>query len=178
MKDSIRQRIIEKARDLLFTRTEEEITMTLVASELGLTAPTLYHYFKGKDELLGAGNVLISAEIVELASLKFPPSIPYEMRIITAVSRIADYFMVSGLPAAYLLEDPADRPVSLVKVRELFALMFAEYKKTLKSVPKISAEQMSLRFLGAVVADLVYLRSNKKELPEDFAEKVWQHVTL
>ena len=52
MKESIRMRIVEKARDLLFTKSEEEITMILVADSLGITAPTLYHYFGSKHGLL------------------------------------------------------------------------------------------------------------------------------
>ncbi|HSW60694.1 MAG TPA: TetR/AcrR family transcriptional regulator [bacterium] len=171
MKDSIRKKIIEMARDLLFTRTEEEITMNLIAGELKLTAPTLYHYFKGKDELLAAGNKLISEEILANTSIKFPPSIPYEMRIITATSMVAEYFMKNGLPVSYLVEDPMDRPISLKEVRKAFTAMFTEYKK--KNSSKAGAEQTALRYLALIMADITYLRSAKKDLPEDFAEKVF-----
>ena len=172
MKDS-KKRVIEKARDLLFTKTEEEITMMLIAKELNITAPTLYHYFKSKEEMLDAGNQLIVDEILQMASLKFPPSIPYDVRIITATTMLADYFMKSGLSAACLLEDPVDRPISLKKVRDHFTDMFSEYKKKKKSAPKISGEQMAMRFLGIVMADIGFYRSRKKELPSDFAERVW-----
>ena len=121
MKDSIRQKIVEKARDLLFTKTEEEITMNLVANELSITAPTLYHYFKGKGEMLEAANQLIVNEISSTLELKFPPSIPFEMRIITAVAMTGDYFMKTGLPASYLIEDPRERPIVLGEFRKKLA---------------------------------------------------------
>ncbi|HNW15382.1 MAG TPA: TetR/AcrR family transcriptional regulator [bacterium] len=173
MKDSIRKRIIEKARDLLFTKTEEEITMNLIANELNITAPTLYHYFKGKDELLGAANQLITEEICAHLGIKFPPSIPSEMRIITATSMIAEYFVKTGLPVSYLVEDPKDRPIVLKEFRKKFTEMFSNYLKTKKPGSKVGAEQTTMRYLSILQADLAYIRNNKKELSEDFAEKVF-----
>lgn len=174
MRDSIKKRIIEKARDLLFKLNEEEITMNLIANELGITAPTLYHYFKGKDELLGAANLLISEEISTLLSIKFPPSIPAGMKIITATSLVAEYFMKTGLPAFYLVEDPKDRPVALKDFRKKFTELFSQYfKEDKKGTRKAGAEQTTMRYLGLIQADIAYLRNSKKELPEDFAEKVF-----
>lgn len=173
MKDSIRKRIIEKARDLLFKLTEEEITMNLIANELGITAPTLYHYFKGKDELLNAANQLITDEISAHLSIKFPPSIPAEMRIITATSMIAEYFMKTGVPGSYLVEDPKDRPIVLKEFRKKFTEMFSNYLKDRKTPKKAGAEQTTMRYLSLIQADIAYLRNNKKELSEDFAEKVF-----
>jgi len=174
MKNSTKKRIIEKARDLLFTLTEEEITMIMIGTELDITAPTLYHYFKSKEEILEAGNHLIADEILQMVTINFPPSIPYQMRIITATSMLTGYFMKNALPAACLIEDSVDRPLSLKKVRDHFTDLFAEYKKQKKSAPKISAELMAYRFLSLVVADIVFIRSSKKELPKDFAERVWE----
>ncbi|HSW60687.1 MAG TPA: TetR/AcrR family transcriptional regulator [bacterium] len=174
MKDSIKKRIIEKGRDLLFTKTEEEITMNLIANELNITAPTLYHYFKGKDELLTAANQLIVDEISAHLDIKFPPSIPFEMRIITAVAMTGDYFMKTGLPASYLIEDPRERPIVLGEFRKKLAALCAEYKKSGKNKNKLPAEQMAYRLLSCIAADIAFYRNSKKALPEDFAEKVWQ----
>ena len=173
MKDSIKKRIIEKARDLLFTKNEEEITMNLIAGELGITAPTLYHYFKGKDELLNSANILIMEEISAHLSIKFPPSIPAEMKIITATSLVAEYFIKTGLPVSYLVEDPKDRPIVLKEFRKKFADMFADYNKNRKPAKKVGAEQTTMRFLAILMADLAYVRNNKKILSDDFAEKVF-----
>ena len=90
MKESIKNKIVEKARDLLFRSSEEDITMNLIAKELGITAPTLYHYFKGKDELIAAAQSLVTTEINSIISLKFPPSIPAEMKILTTSGQIAE----------------------------------------------------------------------------------------
>jgi AcrR family transcriptional regulator len=173
MKESIRMRIVEKARDLLFTKTEEEITMNLIAGELGITAPTLYHYFKGKDELLLAANKLITEEVTNLMSIKFPPSIPAEMRIITTTSMIAEYFMKTGLPASYLVEDPNDRPVVLKEFRKKMTELFSMYFKDNKKTKKAGIEQTTYRYLATIEADIVYLRNGKKQLTEDFAEKAF-----
>lgn len=173
MKDSIKKRIIEKARDLLFTKNEEEITMNLIAGELGITAPTLYHYFKGKDELLNAANVLIMEEISAHLSIKFPPSIPAEMKIITATSLVAEYFIKTGLPVSYLVEDPKDRPIVLKEFRKKFTAMFSDYLKNKKGGKKVGAEQTTMRFLAILMADLAYVRNSKKNLSEDFAERVF-----
>jgi len=173
MKESIKKRIIEKARDLLFTKNEEEITMNLIANELDITAPTLYHYFKGKDELLNAANKLITEEISSHLGIKFPPSIPAEMRIITATSMIAEYFNKTGLPVSYLVEDPKDRPIVLKDFRKKFTEMFSGYLKTKKSASKVGAEQTTMRYLAILQSELMYHRNNKKELSEDFAEKVF-----
>ncbi len=176
MKESIKKRIVEKARDLLFTKTEEEITMNLIAGELGITAPTLYHYFKGKDELLYAANQLITEEITALMSIKFPPSIPAEMRIVTATSLIAEYFMKTGLPASYLVEDPKDRPIVLKEFRKKMTDLFSMYYKNKKKTSKVGVEQTTFRYLATIEADLVYLRNTKKQLSEDFAEKVFSVI--
>ncbi|MGI6394796.1 MAG: TetR/AcrR family transcriptional regulator [bacterium] len=173
MKNSIKKRIIEKARDLLFVKTEEEITMSLIAQELEITAPTLYHYFKGKGELLNAANQLISEEISANLGIKFPPSVPAEMRIVTATSMIAEYFMRTGLPASYLVEDPKDRPINLSEFRKKFAELFSSYLKAKKPSYKAGAAQTTLRYLSLIQADIAYIRNNKKELTEDFAEKVF-----
>ena len=173
MKDPVKQRIIEKARDLLFTKNEEEITMNLIAGELGITAPTLYHYFKGKDELLHAANLLIMEEISAHLAIKFPLSIPAEMKIITATSLVAEYFIKTELPVSYLVEDPKDRPIVLKEFRKKFTETFADYLKNKKGKKKLGAEQTTMRFLAILMADLAYIRNSKKALPADFAERVF-----
>ena len=55
--------IVAKARNLLFTARDGEITMNAIAKDLGMTAPTLYHYFKGKDELLESAKNLVVDEV-------------------------------------------------------------------------------------------------------------------
>ena len=148
--------------------------MNLIAGELGITAPTLYHYFKGKDELLHAANVLIMEEISAHLAIKFPPSIPAEMKIITATSLVAEYFIKTGLPVSYLVEDPKDRPIVLKEFRKKFTTMFSDYLKNRKGGKKVGAEQtnyaFSLQYLWQI---LPISETAKKTLSEDFAEKVF-----
>jgi AcrR family transcriptional regulator len=172
MKDSIRKRIVEKARDILFTKTQDELTMNLVASELGITAPTLYHYFEGKDEMIRAAYDLIQVEINETMGIKFPMSIPIEMRIITITNIIAEYIMRTGVPASVIVENPMGNTIDLRDFREKVKVMFAEYLK--KKGMKDDVDITTLRYLAIIQADIAYLRSAKKQLPEDFSEKVFK----
>ena len=172
MKESIKNKIVEKARDLLFRSSEEDITMNLIAKELGITAPTLYHYFKGKDELIAAAQSLVTTEINAIISLKFPPSIPAEMKILTTSGQIAEYFMKTDVPPFYLIEDPKDRPVLLKEFREKFAVMFDAYVKTRKGF-KLSSQHAMYRYLGLMAADILNCKATGSKLPEDFAEIIF-----
>ena len=172
MKESIKNKIVEKARDLLFKSSEEDITMNLIAKELGITAPTLYHYFKGKDELIAAAQSLVTTEVNAIITLKFPPSIPVEMKILTTTGQIAEYFMKTDVPPYYLLEDPKDRPVLLKEFREKFAEMFEAYVKTKKGF-KLTAYHAMNRYLALMAADILNCKNNGSKLPEDFAEIIF-----
>lgn len=172
MKESIKNRIVEKARDLLFRAPEEEITMNLIAKELNLTAPTLYHYFKGKDELIAAAQSLVTTEINSIISLKFPPSIPVEMRILTTSGQIAEYFMKTDVPPYYLIEDPKDRPVLLKEFRAHFSEMFDAYVKTRKGF-KLSPQHAMYRYLALMAADILNCKHTGSKLPDDFAEIIF-----
>lgn len=173
MKYSVKNLVVEKAKELLFSYSAESITMNLVAKELDITAPTLYHYFKGKDEMLNAAGELIKSELISLLDVKFPSSVPFEVRVLTAAHSIADYFFSSKLPVTYLLEDPGDKPVNLEEFREKFISLFKDYMKEGSSKGNLkSPEAAALRFLGVMVSDIVYYRSQNKALPEDFADAV------
>jgi len=49
--------------------------------------------------------------------------------------------------------------------------LFSEYLKTKKGTGGV--EKTTYRFLAAMAADIICLRNSKKEMPEDFAEKVF-----
>ena len=172
MKESIKNKIIEKARDLLFRSSEEDITMNLIAKELGITAPTLYHYFKGKDELISAAQALVTTEVNAIISLKFPPSIPAEMKILTTTGQIAEYFMKTDVPPFYLIEDPKDRPILLKEFREKFAQMFDAYVKSRKGF-KLTSQHAMYRYLALMAADIINCKSKGEKLPDDFAEIIF-----
>lgn len=175
MKENIRNSIVKKARDLLFKSQEEDITMNLIANELGITAPTLYHYFKGKDELIAAAQKLVTDEINAIMSLKFPPSIPAEMKILTTTGQIAEYFMNTDIPTYYLVEDPKDRPILLKDFRDKFAEMFNSYIKTKKGF-KLSPMHAMYRYLALIEADITNYKNIGEKLPEDFAEIIFDQI--
>lgn len=172
MRTSVRDEIIRTVGILLLTKSEDEISMNLVADSLGITAPTLYHYFKGKDELLRAGYDLIIKNITSCLSVKFPPSVPVEMKIITATSILADHIMNTGIKVSFLTEDARDGSIILKDLRNRFTEMFSK----LKGKKEISAEQMTMRFLALIQADIIYYRNAGKSLPEDFSEKIFNLI--
>ncbi len=172
MKESIKNKIIEKARDLLFKTSEDDITMNLIAKELGITAPTLYHYFKGKDELIAAAQALVTDEINSIVSLKYPPSIPVEMKILTTTGQIAEYFMKTNVPPHYLIGDPKDRPEILKGFMEKFIAMFESYVKSKKNF-KLSPQHAMFRYLALMAAEILNCKNNGTKLPEDFSEIIF-----
>ena len=172
MKQSAKMKIADAAKELLCTMTEEELTMSLVAERLGITAPTLYHYFVGKDELLEAANKLTSTEITDIALRKFPKSIPNEMKIIMIMSEVIDYFKSTNLPASYLIENPLDKKsLNLDEFRKAIADLFLEYYKSKGKNP--GAKRSAYQYIGAIAAEIAYCRGTKHELPEDLAGKIF-----
>lgn len=51
-----REAIIRRAREILEAQGVERLTLQYLAAQLGIQAPSLYRYFKNKNELLRAVN--------------------------------------------------------------------------------------------------------------------------
>lgn len=174
MKDVGKKRVAEKAKDFLFTKTPEEITMIMVANAIDMTAPTLYHYFKdGKKELIKYACDEIENEITNLVSIKMPSSLKPEMALLTYTSIIGDYMMKSKMPVSFLIEDPKDIPLKLENFRNKIKEIVKEMVKD-KAVEKTSADQATGRYLAVLAADINHYKTKGKELPENFSEKVVQ----
>ncbi len=173
MRDSVRKKMVEKARDLLFTMNYDEITMNLVATELGITAPTLYHYFKCKEEMITAGYDLITFEINDIPNIRFPSSMPPDMRIMTITGLVTDYFIKTEIPVLFLVENVHDKPIDLTAFRKKMEEMIEAYLKKSKKKIKVSIEEITYRYLGILASDIAYLRKNKQQPVENFSEKVF-----
>lgn len=59
-----RETIIEKARALIEARGVDQLSLSVLAGELGIKAPSLYHHFKNKTALLRAVNQATTAALV------------------------------------------------------------------------------------------------------------------
>jgi AcrR family transcriptional regulator len=59
-----RETIIRKARELIETEGYERLTLKILAEALGISAPSLYHHFKSKAELLQAVNTTTFEQLV------------------------------------------------------------------------------------------------------------------
>jgi AcrR family transcriptional regulator len=63
---SIKQRIIEQARDRFFSSGFSKVTMDELATELGISKKTMYQYFPSKDELI---DQVITWQVTETAGV-------------------------------------------------------------------------------------------------------------
>lgn len=63
--DSVKERILEHARDRFFTAGFSKVTMDELSAELGISKKTMYHYFPGKDRLL---DQVIEWQLIEMRS--------------------------------------------------------------------------------------------------------------
>jgi AcrR family transcriptional regulator len=63
--DDKRQQIIERCADLFDTGSYHRATMQMLADEVGLGQPTLYHYFRSKTEILYAIHQQHIAALIE-----------------------------------------------------------------------------------------------------------------
>ncbi len=62
MKEALKKEVDKVTKKLiLMGKSDSEITMEAISQELGMTAPTLYHYYKGKKRfcrVLGYGLLM------------------------------------------------------------------------------------------------------------------------
>ena len=152
-----RQAIIETAKKMLYTRSFEEISMVDVANAREITAPTLYHYFQGKKELLTAAGNQIEEDILNRISIKFPRSMLAKLKLLTVISMIVAYFVETKLPAAGLMEDSVDRPVSFLRVRQRVLTL-------IKELPGIkNADEDLCTLLGVIAGYVIYLKAHGKD---------------
>ena len=120
MKESSRKRIVETAKELLLVMTVSQISMNTIADRLNLTAPTLYHYFTGKDELLSAAGAVLATEMEAPLKIKFPKSIKADIRLMTVGHVLIDTMIKKKVPGSYLIADPSDKPIRLGNFRSEF----------------------------------------------------------
>ena len=147
--------------------------MNKVADKAGITAPTLYHYFGGKTELLEEANRLLQAEIEKPFDMVFPKSVPAEMKILMNMSQVVDYFQKNNIKAGYLIENPVDRPIDLGIMRHRLISLFRDH---MGGCSFNKATAATYDFLGLVVGGMIYYRSKKKELPDNFVEVVLKKI--
>ena len=92
MKDRLKMEIIKTAKELLGEGKDlRHITMQLIAKRMDITAPTLYHYFKGKEEIIHLSIELIADELLETFEKPFPASMNAEMRLKMHIVTLMSY---------------------------------------------------------------------------------------
>lgn len=92
MKDKLRAEIVKTAKLLLQEGKDiRQITMNLIAKKMGITAPTLYHYFKGKEEIVVLSLELIADELLEIFETPLPSSMTTEMKLKMKIVTLMSY---------------------------------------------------------------------------------------
>lgn len=92
MKEKLRMEIVKTAKLLLQEGKDiRHITMNLIAKKMGITAPTLYHYFKGKEEIIFLSLELIADELLDTFETPLPVSMPAEMKLKMRIVTLMSY---------------------------------------------------------------------------------------
>jgi len=140
-----RVEILQAARRLLIEGGAERVTVRGIAAEVGMTAPALYRYFGGREELLGA---LCSSLYDELADVLYEardrdPGAPLKQRFLVtsfafrqwALEHQPEFGLLFGAPIPGVLVDihidpdpAADRGMRFGQVwLELFAELWRQH---------------------------------------------------
>ena len=92
MKEHLKLEIVKMAKTLLNEGKDiRHITMNLIAKRMDITAPTLYHYFRNKEEIIHLSLELIADEIVATFEQPFPASMDAEMRFKMTIVNLMSY---------------------------------------------------------------------------------------
>jgi AcrR family transcriptional regulator len=153
-----RAEILQAARSLLIEGGTERVTVRGIATEIGVTAPALYRYFAGREELLGA---LCSSLYDELADTLYAardrdPGAPLKQRFLVtsfafrnwALGHRPEFGLLFGAPIPGVLVDihinpdpDANRGIRFGQVwLELFAELWRQHP-----VPVPDADELDPR---------------------------------
>jgi len=93
MKEKLKGEIVKTAKVLLQEGKDiRHITMNLIAKRMGITAPTLYHYFKGKEEIILLSIELIADELLDTFETPLPNSMSAELKLHMRIVTLMSYF--------------------------------------------------------------------------------------
>ena len=113
-----REGIVATARDLIESEGIEQLSLALLASALGIKAPSLYKYFASKTELLKAVNTLTSQALIDVlrqASVGDPQARLLEMT--RAYRHFAHAYPVTyGLSFSNMIPEARADPAELAQI--------------------------------------------------------------
>jgi AcrR family transcriptional regulator len=170
LKSKLRNEIINTAKDLLAKgRTESEITMNLIAKEIKITAPTLYHYFEGKDEIIQNAKESLRDDLLLIFKTTYPSSMNMDMRMKMLSLTLLDKLFENPYVVPFLFSGATtDKSFDLSEVRKQLAAFVSEWLKAEKI--KVPAERTAYNFMAMLAATVQYLR-NKKNSEVDLSKE-------
>jgi len=157
LKEAIRRHIVEKARLLFETRGFRATTVEDIAAAAGMSKPTLYNYFPGKEVLL--------LHVVEQMNTEFDEAIdpiircdkPFEERLFDIVSASLTYFRehrgiirLAMFEYRVLIQAMIDKnhgPASFLKIRDARIRKLEEFFRDGLASSELES-RLHPRFLG------------------------------
>ncbi len=98
MKASMKSEIIKAYAELLKkNKTTTKISMLELGNVTGVTAPTLYHYFEGKEEIHDATLDYISEELLAVIANPIPSSFPTEYKLQIRIAGLIEAVIKNSL---------------------------------------------------------------------------------
>ncbi len=131
--EQVKKRILEKALDILISGGMDALTMRNLAARVGMTAPNIYNYFSGKDEIYLSiviqGFEMLHAQLKEAYDRYSAP--------IKRARAMIDAYMTFGIEKSQYYDIMFTRPVP--KYNEYIGTPFehlseAEYKLSMDIV--------------------------------------------
>jgi len=169
--ESVREDIIKKGVGILCSKPGYDLKLSEISDVTGISAPVLYNYFSGIDEIRKEVFKRIEEEIVLISNLKLPNSVSPDMKIVTIGFNLVRHFEETGLSVSYLTEEKKGMPVDISELRENIIQLFRQLKNT-----AFEPDLCLNIFLSYITANISYYRKNGKKVPDDICDKALKLV--
>lgn len=159
-----RERIIEKANRLFYTKGYNQTSFADIANDVGITKGNLHYHFRSKDELLETVityRMVLISELLAQWDKQFPDAKDKLRRFVQMLLNEEVDLVRYGCPLGSLNMELGKCQQSLqAKSREMFDLFQRWLEKTFKQLGKKDSKALSQHLLamaqGAAVMTYVY----------------------
>lgn len=181
MKQKLKKEVDSAAKKLiLMGKSDHEITMNAISEELGMTAPTLYHYYQGKKEILRNAWTRIIDDIYTAFNTPLPRSMTPELQIKTRLTSFISYMKDNPDIMRVIFNDGesirVEKKDTVKKIQDFKEDLKSILKKYLKKRKKqIPAEKAMYFLLSVISGQLYYLiqSENTENNPGQIVEDVF-----
>jgi AcrR family transcriptional regulator len=175
----MQQEIYDVAMQLLATKPVDEITMEEVASLTGVSRPTLYNYFNGKDGLIEFTGLRIAEALISSLEENLNTPVTPKEKLLNFITFFLKYFHNRGTVLAVLQSYKTQGSNSTkskeirTRIRQLFKELLEEGVHSGDFNSSDYSLQMHLIFgcLSSIIQISQFEATDYK--PEDMAKKVF-----